>query len=200
MLGARLMSDKSENESIVLQLNELIINNDGKTGIPFEILRNIFGFSITVKGSQVYIKNASKNFEEPLSKYDKKEISTDNFLEDFKVLKEKFYFKEYYQGSLLYSSELRGLKHYDVLITENSTWCNITLRGDYMDYCDLTSSKSIIGPLMKFYFPNNYEKILIDILEKEIARYRCDQRDVLIRKDYDGDTKEIVFSQLGGSL
>ena len=69
-----------------------------------------------------------------------------------------------------------------------------------MDYCDLTSSKSIIVPLIKFYFPNDYEKILRAILEKETARYRCDQRDVLIRKDYDGDTKEIVFSQLGGSL
>ena len=53
---------------------------------------------------------------------------------------------------------------------------------------------------MKFYFPNDYEKIVRDILEKETVRYKCDERDVLIRKDYDGDTKEIVFSQLGGSL
>ena len=194
------MSDKSESEFVVLPLNELIINNDGKTGIPFEILRNVFGFSIMVKGSQVYIKNESEKVESDSNKYVRKESSTDNFLEDFKMLKEKFSFQEYYQGSLLYSSNSRGIKHYDVLITENSTWCNITLRGDYRNYCDLSSNKNIIIPLMKFYFPNDYEKIVRDILEKETVRYKCDERDVLIRKDYDGDTKEIVFSQLGGSL
>lgn len=194
------MSDKSESEFVVLPLNELIINNDGKTGIPFEILRNVFGFSIMVKGSQVYIKNESEKVESDSNKYVRKESSTDNFLEDFKMLKEKFSFQEYYQGSLIYSSNSRGIKHYDVLITENSTWCNITLRGDYRNYCDLSSNKNIIIPLMKFYFPNDYEKIVRDILEKETVRYKCDERDVLIRKDYDGDTKEIVFSQLGGSL
>ena len=194
------MSDKSESEFVVLPLNELIINNDGKTGIPFEILRNVFGFSIMVKGSQVYIKNESEKVESDSNKYVRKESSTDNFLEDFKMLKEKFSFQEYYQGSLLYSSNSRGIKHYDVLITENSTWCNITLRGDYRNYCDLSSNKNIIIPLMKFYFPNDYEKIVRDILEKETVRYKCDERDVLIRKDYDGGTKEIVFSQLGGSL
>ncbi len=194
------MSNKGEDEFLVLPLNELIIDNDGKTGIPFETLRKVFGFSIVVKGSQVYIKSRADKFE-PLSNKDiRREGSTDNFLEDFKVLKEKFSFKEYYQGSLIYSSDLRGLKHYDVLITENLTWCNITLRGDYMDYCDLSRSKNIITPLMKFYFPNDYEKIIRDILEKESARYRCDERDVLIRKDYDGNTKEIVFSQSGGNL
>lgn len=194
------MSDKSESEFVVLPLNELIVNNDGKTGIPFEILRNVFGFSIMVKGSQVYIKNESEKVESDSNKYIRKEGSTDNFLEDFKILKEKFSFQEYYQGSLIYSSNLRGIKHYDVLITENSTWCNITLRGDYRNYCDLSSNKNIIIPLMKFYFPNDYEKIVRDILEKETVRYKCDERDVLIRKDYDGDTKEIVFSQMGGSL
>ncbi|WP_346890525.1 hypothetical protein [Clostridium sp. UBA1056] len=194
------MSDKSESEFVVLPLNELIINNDGKTGIPFEILRNVFGFSVMVKGSQVYIKNESEKVESDSNKYIRKEGSTDNFLEDFKILKEKFSFQEYYQGSLIYSSNLRGVKHYDVLITENSTWCNITLRGGYRNYCDLSSDKNIIIPLMKFYFPNDYEKIVRDILEKETVRYKCDERDVLIRKDYDGDTKEIVFSQLGGSL
>ena len=194
------MSDKSESEFIVLPLNELVINNDGKTGIPFEILRNVFGFSIMVKGSQVYIKNESKKVEFDLNKYVRKEGSTDNFLEDFKILKEKFSFQEYYQGSLIYSSNSRGIKRYDVLITESSTWCNITLRGDYRNYCDLSSNKNIIVPLMKFYFPDDYEKIVRDILEKETVRYKCDERDVLIRKDYDGDTKEIVFSQLGGSL
>lgn len=194
------MSDKSESEFVVLPLNELIINNDGKTGIPFEILRNVFGFSIMVKGSQVYIKNESEKVESDSNKYIRKEGSTDNFLEDFKILKEKFSFQEYYQGSLIYSSNSRGIKHYDVLITENSTWCNITLRGDYRNYCNLSSDKNIIIPLMKFYFPNDYEKIVRDILEKETVRYKCDERDVLIRKDYDGDTKEIVFSQLGGSL
>lgn len=199
------MSDKSESEFVVLPLNELIINNDGKTGIPFEILRNVFGFSIMVKGSQVYIKNESEKVksekvESDSNKYVRKEGSTDNFLEDFKILKEKFSFQEYYQGSLIYSSNSRGIKRYDVLITESSTWCNITLRGDYRNYCDLSSNKNIIVPLMKFYFPNDYEKIVRDILEKETVRYKCDERDVLIRKDYDGDTKEIVFSQLGGSL
>ena len=194
------MSDKSESEFIVLPLNELVINNDGKTGIPFEILRNVFGFSIMVKGSQVYIKNESEKVESDSNKYVRKEGSTDNFLEDFKILKEKFSFQEYYQGSLIYSSNSRGIKRYDVLITENSTWCNITLRGDYRNYCDLSSNKNIIVPLMKFYFPNDYEKIVRDILEKETVRYKCDERDVLIRKDYGGDTKEIVFSQLGGSL
>lgn len=194
------MSDKSESEFVVLPLNKLIINNDGKTGIPFEILRNVFGFSIMVKGSQVYIKNESEKVESDSNKYVRKESSTDNFLEDFKMLKEKFSFQEYYQGSLIYSSNSKGIKHYDVLITENSTWCNITLRGDYRNYCDLSSNKNIIIPLMKFYFPNDYEKIVRDILEKETVRYKCDERDVLIRKDYDGDTKEIVFSQLGGSL
>ena len=194
------MSDKSESEFIVLPLNELVINNDGKTGIPFEILRNVFGFSIMVKGSQVYIKNESEKVESDSNKYVRKEGSTDNFLEDFKILKEKFSFQEYYQGSLIYSSSSRGIKRYDVLITENSTWCNITLRGDYRNYCDLSSNKNIIIPLMKFYFPDDYEKIVRDILEKETVRYKCDERDVLIRKDYGGDTKEIVFSQLGGSL
>jgi hypothetical protein len=194
------VSDKSESEFVVLPLNELIINNDGKTGIPFEILRNVFGFSIMVKGSQVYIKNESEKVESDSNKYVRKEGSTDNFLEDFKMLKEKFSFQEYYQGSLIYSSNSRGIKHYDVLITENSTWCNITLRGDYRNYCDLSSDKNIIIPLMKFYFPNDYEKIVRDILEKETVRYKCDERDVLIRKDYDVDTKEIVFSQIGGSL
>jgi len=194
------VSDKSESEFVVLPLNELIINNDGKTGIPFEILRNVFGFSIMVKGSQVYIKNESEKVESDSNKYVRKEGSTDNFLEDFKILKEKFSFQEYYQGSLIYNSNSRGIKHYDVLITESSTWCNITLRGDYRNYCDLSSNKNIIIPLMKFYFPNDYEKIVRDILEKETVRYKCDERDVLIRKDYDGETKEIVFSQLGGSL
>ena len=199
------MSDKSESEFVVLPLNELIINNDGKTGVSFEILRNVFGFSIMVKGSQVYIKNEtgkveSEKVESHSNKYVRKEGSTDNFLEDFKILKEKFSFQEYYQGSLIYSSSSRGIKRYDVLITESSTWCNITLRGDYRNYCDLSSNKNIIVPLMKFYFPNDYEKIVRDILEKETVRYKCDERDVLIRKDYDGDTKEIVFSQLGGSL
>ena len=93
------MSDKSESEFIVLPLNELVINNDGKTGIPFEILRNVFGFSIMVKGSKVYIKNESEKVESDLNKYGRKEGSTDNFLEDFKILKEKFSFQEYYQGS-----------------------------------------------------------------------------------------------------
>ncbi len=69
-----------------------------------------------------------------------------------------------------------------------------------MNYCDFSSNKNIIAPLMKFYFPKGYDKILKDILEKENARYICDERDVLIRKDFDGNTKEIVFSQLGGSL
>lgn len=194
------MADKNEDEFVVLPLNELIIDNEGKTGIPFDVLRKVFGFSINVKGTQIYIKSTSDKFEIASDKYGRKEGSTDNFLEDFKILKEKFSFKEYYQGSLIYSSDLRGLKHHDILITENSTWCNITLRGDYVNYCDFSSNKNIIAPLMKFYFPNDYDKILKDILEKESSRYICDERDVLIRKDYDGNTKEIVFSQLGGSL
>jgi len=194
------VADKNGDEYVVLSLNQLIIDNEGKTGIPFEVLRKVFGFSINVKGPHIYIKSASDKFEIAKDKYNSKEGSTDNFLEDFKFLKEKFSFKEYYQGSLIYSSDLRGLKHYDVLITENSTWCNITLRGDYVNYCDFSSNKNIIAPLMKFYFPKGYDKILKDILEKENARYICDERDVLIRKDFDGNTKEIVFSQLGGSL
>jgi len=42
------VADKNGDEYVVLSLNQLIIDNEGKTGIPFEVLRKVFGFSINV--------------------------------------------------------------------------------------------------------------------------------------------------------
>ncbi len=190
---------RNENGFVVIPLSSLIINSEGKTGIPFETLRSEFGFSIMVKDSEVYIKERVGVVKS--DERSKKEllISTDNFIEDSKILKKHFSFEEYYQGSLIYSSNLRGLNHYDILITENTHWYNITLRGDYADYCNQFSNENVIPSLIKFYFPINYETILSDIIQKSNARYKYDERDLLIR-DYDRITKEIVFSKLDGKL
>ena len=45
-----------KNKASTLQLNDLVINNEGLTGIPFNTLRQEFGFNITIKGTEVIIE------------------------------------------------------------------------------------------------------------------------------------------------
>ncbi|MEG0133237.1 MAG: hypothetical protein RR891_10560 [Clostridium sp.] len=195
------MDIKDEGEFKRISFNELIIDNDGKAGISFETLRSEFGFSINIKGAKVYIKEGGKDVNTKSTEESRsgKLISNDDFELDAKILKEHFYFQDYYQKSLIYSSEKRGLKHYDILISQTSHCYNITIKGNYEEGCALLNSNNVIPKIIMFYFPIGYEDLIVDILGEKNIRCEYDNRDVLVR-DYDINTKEIVFSKIGGNL
>lgn len=192
-----------KNKASTLQLNDLVINNEGLTGIPFNTLRREFGFNITIKGTEVIIEAPMYEKElqegENPSTYSKTKNATDNFTMDMKYLKEYLDFKDYYQGSLIYTSENRGIKRYDVIITATAEWYNITFKGDYDNCCEVGNRNSVIPKLIEFYFPMDYEEVLRIIKSNKKYRGKLDYRDVLITND-EIDTKEIIFSIINGKL
>lgn len=196
------MKDKNWGAFEKLEFNELIINSEGKAGIPFEVLREKYGFTIIVKDSEVYIKGKESQGEKVvLTKVQELERinATDDFSEDMEFLKRNYGFKEYYQDSVIYTSEKRGIKHYDIIITEVGAWINITFKGMYEKYCDVYSTTNVIPKIIKFYFPLSFNDILQELLEKDNTRKVYDGRDTLI-KSYDVDSREIIFSKIGGKL
>lgn len=196
------MSEKNGEEFEEIEFNELIINSEGKAGIPLDILRERFGFSVKVKNSKVYIKNNKAQEEKVVltkTQVIERSCATDNFKEDTEFLKRNYGFQEYYQDSIIYTSEKRGVKFYDIIITEVGTWCNITFKGRYDEYCDLYSTTNVIPKLIKFYFPLSYTEVLEEILGSNNLRKQIDNRDTLIRS-YDTDSREIIFSKIGDKL
>lgn len=196
------MSEKNGEEFEEIEFNELIINSEGKAGIPLDILRERFGFSVKVKNSKVYIKNNKAHEEKVVltkTQVIERSCATDNFKEDTEFLKRNYGFQEYYQDSIIYTSEKRGVKFYDIIITEVGTWCNITFKGRYDEYCDLYSTTNVIPKLIKFYFPLSYTEVLEEILGSNNLRKQIDNRDTLIRS-YDTDSREIIFSKIGDKL
>lgn len=192
------MSTKNDEEYEIMEFNELIISSEGRAGISFETLREKFGFTIILKDSQVYIKgeNNTPLSEVRLSKAQEVErcSATDNFEVDSIFIKENFGFKDYYQHSIMYSSEKRGIKHYEIVITEGSNWYNITFKGLYEDYCDIYSTTNVIPKILKFYFPISYKNVLEKLMENNNERKNFDGRDTLIRT-YEADSREIIFSK-----
>ena len=153
------MSEENGGEFEKIEFNDLIISSEGKAGIPFEILRKKFGFTIILRDSQVYIKdNKYKSDKTSLTKSQELEriSATDDFQEDIGFLKRNYGFQQYYQDSVIYSSEKRGIKYYDIIITEIGSCYNITFKGMYEEYCDLYSTTNVIPKLLKFYFPLSY--------------------------------------------
>lgn len=190
------MGEEGEFKEISLQ--DLVINSDGETGIPFNILRKEFGFEIEVKGKQVFIKAPSKGFlrvheETALSG---ELVSHDNFNREKEILKDKFGFKEYYQDSLIYSSQNRGIKRYDIIISATEEWYNISIKGDYESSCN---RDDILPELIKFYFPLSYGDVLSGIRDNKTHRHNYDNRETLITNE-DIDSKELIFSISGGRL
>lgn len=196
------MSEKNGEEFEEIEFNELIINDEGKAGIPLDILRERFGFSVKVKNSKVYIKNNKAQEEEVVltkTQVIERSCATDNFKEDAEFLKRNYGFQEYYQDSIIYTSEKRGVKFYDIIITEVGNWCNITFKGRYDEYCDVYSTTNIIPKLIRFYFPLNYMEVLKELQGSNNIRKQIDSRDTLIRS-YDMDSREIIFSKIGDKL
>ena len=196
------MSEKSGEEFEEIQFNDLIINSEGKAGIPFDMLREKFGFTVIVKDSLVYVKdNKSPRAEVTLTKSQELErvSAVDNFKTDVDFLKRNYGFQQYYQDSIIYSSEKRGIKFYDIIITEVGNWCNITFKGRYDEYCDQYSTTNVIPKLLKFYFPLSCNEVLQGLLERDNIRRKYDNRDTLIRS-YDVDSREIIFSKIGEEL
>lgn len=196
------MIKKSGGEFEEIEFNDLIINSEGKAGVPFDILRDKFGFAIILKGSRVYIKEKNfKTSEVNLTKSHECErvIASDDFKENVVFLKENYGFREYYQDSIIYTSEKRGIKYYDIIITEVGSWCNITFKGRYDEYCDVYSTTNIIPKLIKFYFPLSYDEVLQGLLVSDNIRKNFDGRDTLIRS-YDVESREIIFSKIGEEL
>ena len=194
------MSSKGDSFK-VLDFNDLIINEEGKAGIPFNILREEFGFTIVLKDSKVYIKKSTKELEN----YDITKIgtfninATDDFEEDTDFLKRNLGFKEYYQDSIIYNSEKRGIKHYDIIITEVGECYNITLKGQYEEYCDIYSTTNVIPKLLEFYFPISYKEVIKKLLDNDSKREVFDGRETLVRS-YEIDSREIIFSKEGQRL
>ncbi|MDU4891020.1 MAG: hypothetical protein E6344_18035 [Clostridium sp.] len=196
------MSEKNGEEFEEIQFNDLIINSEGKAGIPFDTLREKFGFSIIVKDSVVYVKeNKSPGSEVSLTKSQELErvSAADNFKVDVEFLKRNYGFQQYYQDSIIYSSQKRGIKCYDIIITEVGDWCNITFKGMYEEYCDQYSTTNVIPKLIKFYFPLSCNEVLQGLIESDNIRREYDGRDTLIRS-YDVDSREIIFSRIGEKL
>ncbi|GEM_PF-398199 len=197
------MSNKNGEESKIIEFNELIINSEGRAGISFDTLRAKFGFTIILKDSEVYIKGGNKvnSNDTTLSKAQDAErcSATDIFEEDAVFLKKNFGFQDYYQDSIIYSSEKRGIKHYDVIIIEGGTWYNITVKGLYEEYCDVYSTTNVIPKLLKFYFPISYKDLLEKLLGNDNERNNFDGRDTLVRS-YEVDSREIIFSKEGQTL
>lgn len=192
-----------KNKTRRLQLNDLVINNEGTTGIPFNILREEFGFDININGTEVileaptYVEELKKIEDSPTCSASKN--ATDNFIMDSRYLKEYLEFKDYYQGSLIYTSENRGVKRYDVIITATEEWYNITFKGDYDSACEVGNRNSVIPKLIEFYFKADYEEVLQIIKSNKKYRGKLDYRDILITND-EIDTKEIIFSIINGKL
>lgn len=185
----------------IIHTQDLVMDSSGKAGIPFDILRNEFGFIIDIRGSEVYIKR-NEDIVKALEDEERKAgclTSTDNFKVDSKILKKFYGFKEYYQDSLIFSSENRGIKRYDVIISATKDWYNVTIKGDYKISCDINDDKNVIPKLLRYYFPSKYEEIIKIIIEEDSYRSVMDQRDTLIRS-FDQDTKEMVFSKKGNVL
>lgn len=197
------MSNKNEEAFKIMEFNELIINSEGRAGISFETLREKFGFIIIIKDSEVYIKSENKiaSNEITLSKVQDAErcSATDIFEEDAVFIKKNFGFQDYYQDSIIYSSEKRGIKHYEVIITEGGTWYNITVKGLYEEYCDVYSTTNVIPKILKFYFPISYKDVLEKLLGNENEKKNFDGRDTLVRS-YEVDSREIIFSKEGQTL
>ncbi len=196
------MSEKNGEEFEKLEFNDLIINSDGKAGIPFDMLREKFGFTVIVKDSAVYVKDNKSPCEKvTLTKSQELErvSATDKFKADVEFLKRSYGFQQYYQDSIIYSSEKRGIKFYDIIITEVGNWCNITFKGRYDQYCDIYSTTNVIPKLIKFYFPLSYNEVLQELLSSDNVRKKYDGRDTLI-KSYDVDSREIIFSKIGEEL
>lgn len=198
------MNGNNGEEFEKIEFNDLIINSEGRAGVPFEVLREKFGFTILVKDSSVYIKRvkgAETEAEVALTKTQviERSCATDDFKKDVEFLKRNYGFQEYYQDSIIYTSEKRGVKFYDIIITEVGNWCNITFKGRYDQYCDMYSTTNIIPKLVKFYFPLSYTEVLQELLSRENIRKQFDGRDTLI-KSYDVDSREIIFSKIGDEL
>lgn len=194
------MSSKGDSFK-ALDFNDLIINEEGKVGIPFDTLRKEFGFTIILKDSKVYIK---KNTNE-LKNYDVRKIetfninATDDFEKDADFLKRNLGFKEYYQDSIVYNSEKRGINHYDIIITEVGECYNITLKGQYEEYCDIYSTTNVIPKLLEFYFPISYKEVIKKLLDNDSKMEVLDGRETLVRS-YEIDSREIIFSKEGQIL
>lgn len=196
------MYENNGGEFEKIQFNDLIINEEGKAGIPFDMLREKFGFTVIIKDSTVYIKdNKSPNAEIALTKSQELEriSAADNFKEDCEFLKRSYGFQQYYQDSIIYSSEKRGIKCYDIIITEVGDWINITFKGRYEEYCDIYSTTNVIPKLIKFYFPISCNEVLKNLVGNDNVRQEFDGRDTLIRS-YDVDSREIIFSNVGEEL
>ena len=184
----------------VIPLSKLVINSEGNVGVPLNILREQLGLTVIVKSSDVYIKVVSNNGTSTNVKGINSEVvATDNFKIDSEVLKRQLSFKEYYQKSLIYSSQNRGINRYDVIITATDEWYNITIKGVFESSCNITSGDNIVYRLIKFYFPISYEEILKGILSDKTFRGTFDSRDTVITSD-DIDTKEVIFSVIGSKL
>lgn len=184
----------------VIPLSKLVINSEGNVGVPLNILREQLGLTVIVKGSDVYIKAISNSGTSINVKGVNSEVvATDNFKIDSEVLKRQLSFKEYYQKSLIYSSQNRGINRYDVIITATDEWYNITIKGVFESSCNITSGDNIVYRLIKFYFPISYEEILKGILSDKTFRGTLDSRETVITSD-DIDTKEVIFSVIGSKL
>ena len=195
------MSSSNGDSFKVLEFNDLIINEEGKAGIPFDTLREVFGFTIVLKDSKVYVKSNNKEFKNyDISKCEAfNSNATDDFKEDAAFLKRNLGFKEYYQDSIIYNSEKRGIKHYDIIITEVGECYNITVKGQYEEYCDIYSTTNVIPKLLEFYFPISYKEVIKKLLDNDSKREILDGREILVRS-YEIDSREIIFSKEGQIL